>query len=95
MGCGMVVCALLVSLLLITTGLLLLNQVQYRSDSIVVTRNGKPAAALVDFVLYERFLRLRRTFAAFTEKLGQTYAGVPAETVGAEINAAIHRIRRR
>ena len=73
----------------------LLNQVQHHSDSIVVTRNGKPAAALVDFVLYERFLRLRKTFAAFTDKLGQTYAGVPAETVEAEINAAIRRIRRR
>ena len=73
----------------------LLNQVQYRGDSIVVTKDGKPVAALVGYALYGRMLRLRESFAALTDKLGQVFAGVPAETVEAEINAAIRRIRRR
>jgi prevent-host-death family protein len=73
----------------------LLNQVQYRGDSIVVTKDGKPVAALVDYALYERILRLRESFAALTDKLGQVYAGVSAETAEAEINAAIRHVRRR
>ena len=56
----------------------LLDQVQTRGDSIVVTRDGKPVAALVDYALYERILRLRESFAALTDKLGQVYADVPA-----------------
>jgi len=73
----------------------LLNQVQYRGDSIIVTKDGKPVAALVDYALYERIHRLRESFAALTDKLGQVYAGVPAETVEAEINAAVRHARRR
>jgi prevent-host-death family protein len=73
----------------------LLNQVQYRGDSIVVTKDGKPVAALVDYALYERIRRLRESFAALTDKLGQVYADVPAETAAAEIDAAVRHVRRR
>ena len=73
----------------------LLNQVQYRGDSIVVTKDGKPVAVLVDYALYERILRLRESFATLTDKLGKVYAGVPAETAEAEINAAVRDVRRR
>lgn len=73
----------------------LLNQVRYRGDSIVVTRDGKPVAALVDYALYERINRLRESFAALTDKLGQVYADVPAETAEAEINAAVRHASRR
>jgi prevent-host-death family protein len=73
----------------------LLNQVRYRGDSVVVTKDGKPVAALVDYALYERIRRLREHFAALTDKLGQVYADVPAETAGAEIDAAACHVRRR
>ena len=73
----------------------LLNQVQYRGDSIVVTKDGKPVAALVDYALYERIRRLRESFLALTDKLGQVYVGVPAQTAEAEINAAVRHVRRR
>jgi len=73
----------------------LLNQVQYRGDSIVVTKDGKPVAALVDYALYERIRKLRESFMALTDKLGQVYADVPAETAEAEINAAVRHVRRR
>ena len=73
----------------------LLNQVQYRGDSIVVTRNGKPVAALVDYALYERIRRLRESFVTLTDKLGQVYADVTVETAEAEIDVAIRHVRRR
>lgn len=73
----------------------LLNQVQCRGDSVVVTKNGKPVAALVDYALYERIGRLRKSFAALTDKLGQVYADVPADRAEAEIDAAVRHVRRR
>ena len=35
----------------------LLNEVQYRHDEIVITKAGKPVAALVDIATYERMRR--------------------------------------
>jgi antitoxin (DNA-binding transcriptional repressor) of toxin-antitoxin stability system len=69
--------------------------VQYRGDSIVITKYGTPVAALVDYALYERIRKLRESFMALTDKLGQVYADVPAETAEAEINAAVRHVRRR
>ena len=73
----------------------LLNQVQYRGDSIVVTKDGKPVAALVDYALYERIRKLREVFDTLADKLGQVYADVPAETAEAEISEAVRQVRRR
>jgi prevent-host-death family protein len=73
----------------------LLNRVQYRGDSVVVSKHGKPVAALVEYALYERIRRLRESFVALTDKLGQVHADVPAETTEAEIDAAVRHVRRR
>ena len=35
----------------------LLNEVQYRHDSVVITKSGKPVAAMVDMATYERTRR--------------------------------------
>ena len=35
----------------------LLNEVQYRHDSVVITKAGKPVAAMVDMATYERTRR--------------------------------------
>ena len=40
----------------------MLNQVQYRKDSIVINRDGKPVAALVDAELFARIRRMRDLF---------------------------------
>lgn len=35
----------------------LLNEVQYRHDEVIITKAGKPVAALVDMATYERMRR--------------------------------------
>lgn len=35
----------------------LLNEVQYKHDSIVITKAGKPVAAIIDMAAYEQFKR--------------------------------------
>ncbi len=72
----------------------LLNQVQYRSDSVVITKDGKPVAALVDVALFERIRRLRDEFMRLTDALGKTYAAVDRGVAQAEIDEAVAAARR-
>lgn len=72
----------------------LLNHVQYRGDSVVVTKDGKPVAALVDFPLYERIRQLRASFDELTERLGRVYEKVTEDAAQAEIDEAVRHVRR-
>jgi prevent-host-death family protein len=67
----------------------MLNQVQYRNDSIVINKDGKPVAALVDAETFARIRRMRDRFDALTERISQAYAEVPADEGMAEIEAAV------
>jgi prevent-host-death family protein len=73
----------------------MLNQVQYRNDSIVINKDGKPVAALVDAELFARIRRMRDRFDALSGRIAEAYAHVPADKGMAEIDAAVARERRR
>lgn len=73
----------------------MLNQVQYRNDSIVINKDGKPVAALVDAELFARIRRMRERFDALGERIAEAYAEVPPEEGLAEIEAAVAAERRR
>jgi prevent-host-death family protein len=72
----------------------LLNQVQYRNDAVLITKDGKPVAALVDVALFERIRRLRDEFVRLTDTLGQTYEGVEPAVAEAEISEAVSAARK-
>jgi prevent-host-death family protein len=72
----------------------LLNQVHYGRDSILITRNGKSVAALVDVDLFERIRRVREDFKQLTDAIGQSYAGVNPATAESEIGQAVVWARR-
>ncbi len=67
----------------------MLNQVQYRHDSVVINKDGKPVAALVDARLFERIRRMQGRFNALCQRLEAGYATVPEEDGMAEIDAVI------
>ncbi|MHB1856916.1 MAG: type II toxin-antitoxin system Phd/YefM family antitoxin [Acidobacteriaceae bacterium] len=71
----------------------MLNQVQYRSDSIVINKDGKPVAVLVDAELFARIRRMRERFDALSSRIAEAYADVPVEQGMAEIDAAVARER--
>jgi prevent-host-death family protein len=73
----------------------MLNQVQYRNDSIVINKDGKPVAALVDAQLFSRIRRMQDRFDALSKRLARAYAEVPVEEGLAEIDAIINRVRHR
>jgi len=73
----------------------MLNQVQYRNDSIVISKDGKPVAALVDAELFARIRRMREQFDAISARIAEDWADVPEEEGMAEIDAAVARERGR
>lgn len=73
----------------------MLNLVQYRRDSIVINKDGKPVAALVDARLFERIRRMQARFDALAERLSAAYADVPQDQGIAEIEAAVSAQRAR
>ena len=71
----------------------MLNQVQYRKDSIVINKDGKPVAALVDAELFARIRRMRERFDELSSRIAAVYADVPQEQGMAEIDAVVSEIR--
>jgi prevent-host-death family protein len=71
----------------------MLNIVQYRNDSVLIKKDGKPVAALIDARLFERIRRMQERFDALCERLEQTYIGVPEGKALAEIGRATARAR--
>ena len=67
----------------------MLNQVQYRHDSVVINKDGKPVAALVDARLFERIRRMQGRFDALCQRIEAGFATVPEAEGLAEIQAAI------
>lgn len=73
----------------------LLNEVQYRGDSILVTKAGKPVAAIIDIELFNRLRLLDREFDRLTEQLQAAYRDESPEVVAAEVDEALASVRGR
>lgn len=67
----------------------MLNQVQYRHDSVVINKDGKPVAVLVDARLFERIRRMQGRFDMLCQRIEAGFANVPEAGGLAEIEAAI------
>ena len=71
----------------------MLNYVQYAHDQVIVTKDGKPVAALVDAALFARIRALRERFDALSNRVATAYAEVPEEQGLKEIDAAVASLR--
>ena len=68
--------------------------VQYRNDSVLIKKDGKPVAALIDAKLFARPRRRPYRFAALRARPGYGFAGVPAAAAMAAIEGAAAAVRR-
>lgn len=66
----------------------MISQVQLRRDSIVINKDGRAVAALIDAKLFERIRRMQERFDALAARLAEAYAAVPEEEGMAEIQRA-------
>lgn len=71
----------------------MLSQVQLRKDSIVITKDGRPVAALIDAQLFERIRQMQERFDELSGRIAAAYADVPEEKGMAEINRVTAKVR--
>jgi len=72
----------------------MINQVQYRRDSVVITKDGKPVAALVDAQVFERMRAMQARFDALCSRIEAGYASASEADGMAEIDAAVTASRK-
>ena len=72
----------------------LLNGIQYGHDQIVITKAGKPVAAMVDAELFEKIRLMKHEFNRMTDQLALAYAGAETDAQG-DIAEAIAAVRQR
>ena len=71
----------------------MLSQVQLRKDSIVITKDGRPVAALIDAQLFERIRQMQERFDELSGRIAAAYADVTEEEGMAEINRVTAKVR--
>ncbi|MFQ5580830.1 MAG: type II toxin-antitoxin system Phd/YefM family antitoxin [Nitrospiria bacterium] len=72
----------------------LINEVQYRHDSVVVTRAGKPVAAIVDIALFNKMRLLEEEFDRAQKDLQDAFQGESPEAVDELLQKAKRASRR-
>jgi prevent-host-death family protein len=72
----------------------LLNEVQYRHNRVLITRAGKPVAALVDVEIYERINKFDAEFDRLSDRLADAFSGLPEEQGVALLDEAVKHARR-
>ncbi|TPW11890.1 MAG: prevent-host-death family protein [Halothiobacillaceae bacterium] len=73
----------------------LLNEIQYRQDQVLITKGGKPVAAMVDIALFDKIRLMHNEFDRLTLELSQAYQGESIEVAEREIATAVVAARKR
>ena len=71
----------------------LLNEVRYRRGKIVITKAGKPVAALVDIETFERLCKSDEEFERLRGEISNAFAGQPEEEIRAMVDEAVKAAR--
>ena len=72
----------------------LLNEVQYRHDEIVITKAGKPVAAMIDIALYKFLKQDNENFEHLWAKFSRGFEDMSEEQVMDEVTAIVKDVRR-
>ena len=73
----------------------LLNEVRYRRGKIVITKAGKPVAALVDIDTFERLRKSDEEFERLRGEISDAFSGRPENEVRAIVDEAVGAARKR
>lgn len=73
----------------------LLNEVQYRRGRIVITKAGKPVAALVDVETFERLRNMDEEFDRLRGEIADAFSGQSEAEVTSWVDEAVAATRTR
>ena len=71
----------------------LLNEVRYRRGRIVITKAGKPVAALVDIETFERLRKSDEEFERLRGEISDAFADQPEDEIRAMVDEAVKAAR--
>ena len=71
----------------------LLDEVRRRGDSVLITENGKPVAALIDIGLLDRLCSRAEDFAALQSEFSAAFADLSEAEFGALLDEALTEAR--
>ena len=66
----------------------LLNKVQFQHEQFIITDAGKPVAALVDMMLFEKIRQNEQAFQSMSDEIAQAFAESREDEIDALINEA-------
>lgn len=72
-----------------------LNEVQYRQGKVLITKAGKPVAALVDVALFEKIRGLDEEFERLRGSLAKAFANVRVAKGEALVDEAVRAARKK
>lgn len=72
----------------------LLNEVRYRRGRIVITRAGKPIAALVDIETFERLRKSDEEFERLRAEMSDAFADRSKDEIGSLVDEAVEAARK-
>ncbi len=73
----------------------LLNEVQYRREKIIITKGGKPVAAMIDMELFEKIRDHEAEFQQMADEIANAFARIPAKKAQALVDEAVKAARRK
>jgi prevent-host-death family protein len=71
-----------------------LNEVQYRRGRVVITKAGKPVAALVDMAMFKKIRRLDEEFERMKDDMAKAFAEVSVEQGVVLVDEAVRKARK-
>lgn len=72
----------------------LLNEVQYKHDEVVITKAGKPVAAMIDIALYKSLKQDSDDFERLWAKFSRGFENMTDEEIMDETTAMVKEVRR-
>ena len=77
----------------------LLNEVQYKNSSVIITKASKPVAVLIDIKTFEQLKGSRKEQAllelrSMTSKIRESFKDEPADKLEKSINEAVSKSRK-
>jgi len=73
----------------------ILNEVQYKRDSVVIMKDGRRVAALVDIGLFDRIRAMESRFVEITTRIRQAFSSKADKEFDGLVTAAVRHARQR
>jgi hypothetical protein len=71
----------------------ILAGIQYKGDSVVILKDGKPVAAMIDIGLFERIRAMESRFAQLTSKIQKAFSGLSDDEFEGLVDDAVKAAR--